>query len=122
MTTARIQSLTITPVRMSPAEAALSITVQLSGPVENFELHYELRGKLVGPRRVGFTTIEVAYSLRTNRDNPLSLTGVIPEPNFWSVETPFRYDGTVELWQAGVKCDGKTFIVEIRASESCNPG
>ena len=117
MTTARIQSLTVTPLRMSPAEAALSVTVQLSGPVENFEL----RGKLVGPRRVGFTTIEVAYPLRGTRDNPLSLTGVIPEPNFWSVETPYRYDGVVELWQSGVKCDSKTFVVEIRASESCNP-
>ena len=117
MTKARIQSLTIFPIRMSPAEAALSVTVEFDEPVE----HYELRGKLVGPRRAGFTTIEVAYPLRGTRDNPLSLTGVIPEPNFWSVETPYRYDGVVELWQAGVKRDSKPFAVEIRASESCNP-
>jgi hypothetical protein len=30
---------------------------------------------------------------------------IIPEPSFWEPESPFLYQGPVELWQDGQRCD-----------------
>jgi hypothetical protein len=30
---------------------------------------------------------------------------IIPEPSFWEPESPFLYQGPVELWQNGQRCD-----------------
>ena len=60
----------------------------------------EVRGRLMGPRCPGVSTIEVAYRLR-----PTEVHGtyqvLIPEPNLWAPEHPFRYEGPVEFWRDG---------------------
>ncbi len=108
---ARIRSVTAEPVRVTPAEAVVAVHVELDGPAAGADL----RGKLVGPRRPGVTTVEVAYSLRPAGGDPSTLRAVIPEPNLWTPEAPFHYDGTVELWRGGAKLDAKSFTVKLRA-------
>ena len=70
----------------------------------------EVRGRLMGPRCPGVSTIEVAYHLRplTGGDKA-TYQVLIPEPNFWAPEHPFRYEGPVEYWRAG-ELLGKTTI------------
>lgn len=106
-----IRTVTVEPVRVSFAEAVLTVRAVLDGPAEGGEL----RGRLVGPRCEGVSTVEIAYPLRPS-DDPLSLRAVIPEPNPWAPAAPFRYDGRIELWVDGEKADEKEFVVELRAA------
>jgi hypothetical protein len=93
--------------RLSPAVAEVWAVVEL----EEVTPTTELRGKLVGPRCPGVSTIEVAYPFRSlarpiSQDpNTLKVQAVIPEPNLWTETTPFIYEGTVELWQQGERQD-----------------
>jgi len=109
----RITNVTVEPVRVSAAEAELLVRVELDGPAAGAEV----RGKLVGPRCEGVSTVEVAYPLRpvpAASDTAVSLRAVIPEPNPWTPAAPFRYDGRVELWQNGMRVDSRPFAVELR--------
>jgi hypothetical protein len=108
----RIRSVIVEPVRVSTAEAELRVVVEWDGPAEGFEL----RGRLVGPRREGVSTVEVAYPLRPGGTSPagLILRAIIPEPNLWSPAAPFRYDGRVEVWDVGGQVDSHPFAVELR--------
>ncbi len=70
----------------------------------------EVRGRLMGPRCRYATTVEVAYPLRPFPRPPESLPGItrrvlIPEPSFWEPQTPFLYEGPVELWEDGERSD-----------------
>lgn len=70
----------------------------------------DLRGRLMGPRCVYATTVEVAYPLRPFVRRPddwpeLSRRVVIPEASLWEPESPFLYQGPVELWEDGTACD-----------------
>jgi hypothetical protein len=109
----RIVNVTVEPVRVSAAEAELLVRVELDGPAAGVEV----RGKLVGPRCEGVSTVEVAYPLRpvpAADDTTVSLRAVIPEPNPWTPAAPFRYDGRVELWQNGARVESRPFAVELR--------
>jgi hypothetical protein len=84
--------------------------VWVSAVAERLTPTTELRGRLVGPKCPGVTTVEVAYALRPFPHPPAELAGlvgrvVIPEPNLWEPERPFVYDGVIELWQDGERCD-----------------
>jgi beta-galactosidase/beta-glucuronidase len=101
---------------LSRTEADLRITVE----PETLTPTTELRGKLVGPRCPGVSTIEVAYPLRPlaptadSSENSLAARVVIPEPNLWSPQTPFLYEGVVELWQEGQRADMKRLSVGLK--------
>lgn len=105
--TNRINKTAFHITRLSAAEAEVVITAT----VEYRSQTTNLRGKLVGPRCPGASTIEVAYPLRamlaatTKQSTELLLCAVIPEPNLWTDTMPFSYEATVELWQDGVSCD-----------------
>jgi len=103
----RIRRVTVQPVRVTTAAAELRVIVEWDGPVEGIEF----RGRLVGPRCVGVSTVEVAYPLRPDGS---ALRVVIPEPNMWSTAAPFRYDGRVEAWVGSERVDDHTFAVELR--------
>ncbi|MDB5306848.1 MAG: hypothetical protein JWO38_1050 [Gemmataceae bacterium] len=111
-----IRSITVEPVRMSPAGAELIVRVGLDAAAG-----VEVRGTLVGPRCAGISTVEVAYDLRPvpgADDTALVLRAVIPEPNMWSPAAPFRYDGRVGVWRDGVRVDDHRFAVELRPPQS----
>jgi hypothetical protein len=98
----RILSLSIVDRRPDPAEAELSVHV-----VTPFQTPTtEVRGRLVGPRCLYSTTVEIAYPLRPfHPPAGLDRRVVIPEPSFWDPESPFLYEGPIELWQDGRRCD-----------------
>jgi hypothetical protein len=110
----RIRKTMIEVRRLSPAEAEVWVCVEVDAVTPTTEL----RGRLTGPRCPGVTTVEVAYAFRplTSTDAPPSLTvrAVIPEPNLWTEETPFVYDGHIELWQDGEQCDGAAVSVALK--------
>src|SRR5438093_6580949 len=101
---ARIDQVTIKPVRLTPTEAELAVEVAYSPAQPTCELH----GRLMGPTCVYSTTVEVAYPIRrphVSDDNPQKLIGrvVMPEPGWWDPESPFLYTAVVELWDDGSK-------------------
>lgn len=70
----------------------------------------EVRGRLIGPRCVYATTVEVAYPLRPLPTPPAGLPGLprrvlIPEASLWEPDCPFLYQGPIELWEAGQQGD-----------------
>jgi hypothetical protein len=76
----------------------------------------EARGRLMGPRCPGVSTVEVSYRLQAMTGEPSGTYQVlIPEPNLWAPEHPFRYEGPVEFWRDGVLIATITVSVGIRA-------
>src|SRR5260221_11284590 len=81
----------------------------------------EVRGRLMGPRCVYASTVEVAYPLRAGHGAPAPEANpriikrvVIPEPNWWDPISPFLYEGPLELWQDGELCDQRTLRHALR--------
>lgn len=79
----------------------------------------EVRGRLHGPRCIYSSTIEVAYPLRPFPQVPEGLQGVsrrviIPEASFWDPQSPFLYEGPIELWDDGQLRDQVTLSHGLR--------
>lgn len=79
----------------------------------------EVRGRLMGPRCLYSSTVEVAYPLRPFHGMPAGLEGlprrvIIPEASFWDPVSPFLYQGPVELWEDGQLCDQITLSHGLR--------
>jgi hypothetical protein len=105
--TNRIQRISVME-RLDPVEADLWISVY----PERLTSVTQVRGRLVGPRCPYATTVEVAYPLREHSREyestgtpHLTVRVVIPEASLWDPESPFLYQGPVELWQGGERCD-----------------
>ncbi len=102
----RILSVQVQEHSLDPAQAELWISVA----AEHVTPTTELRGRLMGPRCLYAATVEVGYPLRPFTRRPDGLEGlaariVVPEPSLWEPQCPFVYQGTVELWQDGERCD-----------------
>jgi beta-galactosidase/beta-glucuronidase len=101
--------------RLSAAEAEVWLLVD----AEHVSPTTEVRGRLVGPRCPGVSTIEVAYPLRPFASQPagvppLSRRVVIPEPSLWEPQQPYVYRAVVELWEDGRACDQAEFDYGLR--------
>ena len=79
--------------RLDPALAELRIEFAGLPP------DVEVRGRLMGPRCKGISTVEVAYPMRVVA-HPVYCV-LIPEPVCWSAERPFVYEGPVEFRRDG---------------------
>jgi hypothetical protein len=115
---ARIDDVTIKPVRLTPTEAELAVEVTYSPAPPACELH----GRLMGPTCAYSSTVEVAYPIRkchARGDDPRKLIGriVIPEPSWWDPESPFLYTAVVELWADGGKVDATRFSCGLRTAK-----
>jgi hypothetical protein len=102
----RILQLQVREHSLDPAQAELWIAVS----AEHVTPATELRGRLAGPRCLYAATVEIGYPLRPFSRRPYGLEGlaarvIIPEPSLWEPQCPFVYQGTVELWQDGARCD-----------------
>jgi hypothetical protein len=104
----RITQIIVADTRIEPVVAE----VRLSVFPERLTHTTEVRGRLVGPKCAYATTVEVAYPIRTwsLAERPeglpyLTLSVIIPEPSLWEPETPFLYEGPIELWENGQLCD-----------------
>jgi hypothetical protein len=102
----------IVATRLDPAEAELTITVVPDAPAAD----EELRGRLMGPRNLFAETVEIAYPIKPlpHKDDLPRARVIIPEPNFWTPETPFLYLGPLELWQAGQCADRRQIVHGLR--------
>lgn len=114
----RLRQVTAEVRRLSPAEAEVWIVID----AEQVTPTTEVRGRLMGPRRAGATTVEVAYPLRPfprlpDGVPPLTRRVVIPDPSLWEPEQPFLYRVIVELWQDGQRCDQAEFDCGLRMSK-----
>jgi hypothetical protein len=115
---ARINEVTIKPVRLTPTEAELVVEVTYAPAPPTCELH----GRLMGPTCAYSTTVEVAYPIRKSRvseDDPRKLIGrvIIPEPSWWDPDSPFLYTAVVELWADGRKADESRFSCGLRTAK-----
>jgi hypothetical protein len=104
----RIVTVDVQTRRLDPFEAELCVVVGAARMTPTTEL----RGRFVGPKSALSSTIEVAYPLRpfpskTVRSGDLVARVVIPEPSCWQPDCPFVYDGVIELWQDGQRCDAR---------------
>ena len=102
----RILNVEVRTHRVNFAEAEIWVIVA----AERTTATTEVRGRLVGPKSARSSTVEVAYPLRPFPHKPehlpeLAVRVVIPEPGLWSAQMPLVYDGVVELWQDGERCD-----------------
>jgi hypothetical protein len=104
----RIRDIVVRDHRLDPAESEVWITVE---PEERTETT-RVGGRLMGPRCPYSSTVEVAYPLRPwkreqGEDDTENLTMrvIIPEASLWEPETPFLYQGPVELWQGEELCE-----------------
>ena len=111
----KIAQLTVQQKRLSTAEAELWVFVH----VERIDDSTELRGCLVGPKCVAVETVQINYRLKRIRPDAYAanvLIGriLIPEPNLWTAETPFVYEGNVELWHDAKLADIKPIRAAFR--------
>jgi hypothetical protein len=108
-----IRSVDARTVRLEPGEAEVELTVHL----EHMDPGTLLRGKLVGPRCQYASTVEVVYVAKPHAvagDGKVALRVPIPEPSFWEPQTPFFYQGSVELWQDAARCGSIAFDHGLR--------
>ena len=111
----RLRRVTAGLRRLSPAEAEIWVVIE----AEEVTPATEVRGRLIGPRCPGVTTVEVAYPLRPLPRHPdglppLTRRVVIPDPSLWEPQRPFVYRAVVELWQDGARCDQAEFDYGLR--------
>ncbi len=83
----------------------------------------------MGPRCQYSTTVEVAYPFREWKrlyekdDIPhFVMRIVIPEPNLWDPQSPFLYEGPMELWQGKERCDQVLLSRGLRTLNLGPPG
>ena len=105
--------------RLSAAEAELWISIG----AEQVTPTTEVRGRTIGPRCPGITTVEVAYPLQPFPRHPEGLTPLsrrvaIPDPSLWEPDRPFLYRIVIELWQDGVRCDAAELDYGLRIAVS----
>jgi hypothetical protein len=103
-----IRDIVVRDHRLDPVESEVWITVE---PEERTETT-RIGGRLMGPRCPYSSTVEVAYPLRPwnkeqgeNDVENLTMRVIIPEASLWEPETPFLYQGPVELWQDEQLCE-----------------
>lgn len=88
--------------RADPADAELRIVVR----TEHITPTTEIKGRLMGPRSPYAGTVEIAYPYReVARSDHILLRVLIPEPSWWEPKTPLLYEGPLELWQDGERCE-----------------
>jgi hypothetical protein len=99
-----------------PTQAELHVRVETAHRSETTDI----RGRFVGPRCEGVSTVEVAYPLRpvrnveTDADTILTRQVIIPEPSLSDSETPFFYEIIVELWENGQRADERRLSYPLR--------
>jgi hypothetical protein len=96
-----------------PSEAEVYLTVL---PAESNGA--EVRARLMGPRCMHASTVEVAYHFRPvlvpTSPPAVTLRAIIPEASPWSPEAPHLYHGVVELWQGGQRVDSRALRLGLR--------
>lgn len=105
----RIRQIRVSDGQLIPSQSEVWIRVVPEIETETTDL----RGRLMGPRCPYSNTVEVAYPLAKAPPSHVpfgNMPGlirrvIIPEACLWEPESPFLYQGPIELWQEGQCCD-----------------
>ncbi|HZZ82218.1 MAG TPA: hypothetical protein VFE62_27215, partial [Gemmataceae bacterium] len=115
----RIRDIVVVNHRLDPISTELHVHIKLDAITPTTAL----KGRLIGPRSMHATTIEIAYPLHEiERSDHIVLRAVIPESSWWEPRSPFLYEGPLELWQDDVLCDRATIRHGIRALQLTSKG
>jgi hypothetical protein len=115
----RIRDVVVINHRLDPISTVLHVHVKL----DELTPATTLKGRLIGPRSMHASTIEIAYPLQEiERTDHVVLRAVIPEPSLWEPASPFLYEGPLEVWQDGVLCERATIRHGIRALQLTSKG
>jgi len=111
----RILRIEVESGRLTPVEAEVCIRLI----PEYVTSATELRGRLMGPRCRFAATVEVSYPVRPHSHVSAGSEGlagrvVIPEASLWDPQSPFLYEGSIELWQDGQLCQRATVSHGLR--------
>jgi hypothetical protein len=98
---------TVRVQRLDPALADLRIEFA------DLPADVEVRGRLMGPRCAGVSTIEVAYPLHVVA--PGAYQVLIPEPSFWSADRPYVYEGPANFYRLGVSVGTLPLAVALKS-------
>jgi hypothetical protein len=78
----------------------------------------EVRARLLGPRCLHATTVEVGYPFRPTLvpapRQTRTLRAVVPEASAWSPEAPHLYLAVCEVWQGGVRHGSTSLRLGLR--------
>src|ERR1043165_73087 len=115
----QIRDVVVLNHRLDPVATELRIHVALATLTPTTQI----KGRLMGPRCLYGATVEIAYPLNEiERDNHIVLRVIIPEPNWWDPQTPFLYEGPLELWQDGQFCERREIRQGIRSLQLTSHG
>ena len=108
----KIVSLNFEVIRATPAVAEFVVRIELDSPA----VGYEVKGRAIGPRCEGISTVEVVYPMTVAiaSDTTVALRCGIPEPNLWRPEARFTYAVSVELRLNGEQIDARGGVVALR--------
>lgn len=108
----RLIEVQLVPHRLDPAEVELRLAVT----PQTLNQGTRIQGRLMGPRSPYANTVEIAYPWRemTRTAHQILLRTIIPEASFWDPETPFLYEGPLELWQDEVRVDHRSLSHGLR--------
>lgn len=81
--------------------------------------HAEVRGRLMGPRCHGISTVEVAYHLRHVGGGIYQV--LIPEPSLWSDDRPYFYAGPADVYHQGVKVATIPLSISLKTPTGSTP-
>jgi|SRR5262245_8802031 len=111
----RIKRVDVQQDRISTLEAELTVRVEIDGSAADVQI----RGRVTGPKCTGIETVQVPYPLRPvpSVGSELFARVAIPEPNLWTEERPFVYEGVVELWVSGAKRDSAHFKTAFKMAD-----
>lgn len=103
----------VVPTHLTPAAAELTL---VTVPDDMTQQDLELSGQVVGPSCAYAETIEVAYAVKPlPRDSDfLRAHVVIPEPTFWSPQTPFLYSARLEIRQRAQELDKTSAAIGLK--------
>lgn len=95
---------------LTPTEAEIHLDIQLP----TGEQAKSIQGRLLGPKCPFATTIEIAYPIKLMPRSGISGSTInarfiIPEPSLWDSQSPFLYEGWIEVesksgekWKIGI--------------------
>jgi hypothetical protein len=109
----QIRTITVEIRKLSAVEAEVWLKVL----PERVSSTTEVRGKLMGPRCPGVTTVEIAYPLQravSTDPDTMVVRALIDEPNLWSEKAPFVYEGIAELYESGELVDQRPVCVGLK--------
>src|SRR5215475_14439755 len=85
---------------------------------ESLDADVEIRGRVIGPRCAGVSTVEVAYSARPVAGQVAAFQVTIPEPSLWEPQCPFTYEAVFDLWKSGSLIGKTRFTIGLRKRDA----